>query len=184
MDLKRLNKTGIALLTAMFLLCGPLVPSLGAASLEYQVKAAFLYKFIKFIEWPAEKFSSEQEPLTIGVLGDSPILSSLEAFSGKEAGGRKLKIVSLSDANRLGGVHVVFISPSEKRPLQKILSSLKDKSILTVSESPDFGSLGGMLNFYIEKEKVRFEINPEAAQASGINISSKILRLAKIVHTQ
>jgi len=145
---------------------------------EYQVKAAFLYNFAKFVEWPPEAFASETAPIVIGVLGDSPFGTDLEKMiKGKTINGRELR-VRLVSMVELKQCQMVFICRSEKKRVNEAFSALKGKSTLTISEMERFTESGGMINFVMEGNKVRFEIKGDTARQAGLKISSKLLSLA------
>jgi hypothetical protein len=153
-----------------------------AAPSEYQVKAAFLYNFAKFVEWPSEAFASDSAPFVIGVLGQSPFGNDLEStIKGKQVKGRKLEIrmfASAADPD-LKTCHILFICNSPKQRLEALLKLLKGSTVLTVSETENFTRCGGMINFVMEGNKVRFEINDDAAQNARLTISSKLLNLRR-----
>lgn len=147
---------------------------------EYQVKAAFLYNFAKFIEWPAEVFSNGQ--LVVGLVGDDPFGGMIDqTISGKNINGRHLTIRRLKWGQNLRECHILFIAASERKRLPQILESLRGASILTVSELDKFCLQGGLISFVLEENKVRFEINLDVAEQAGLKISSKLLALAKSV---
>jgi hypothetical protein len=149
-------------------------------SLEYKVKAAFLYNFAKFIEWPAEDAGSVG-PLTIAVLGEDPFGSALaQLVQGNTIRNRALVLKHYTDAHGLEPCHILFISASEERHLSQILDRLRNAPVLTVSEVPRFTQMGGIIHFGLEQNKVRFEINLDAAQRAQLKISSKLLQSARI----
>ena len=148
---------------------------------EYQIKAAFLYNFVKFVEWPDDTFTDSSTPLTLCVLGEDPFGAALDSLKGKAVKGRKLAIKRFESDQELEGCHVLFISLPEKNHLAQIIETLKDSSILTVGEMEQFAELGGIINFTIERSKIRFIINVNAAEQAGLKISSKLLRLAKVI---
>jgi hypothetical protein len=146
-------------------------------SLEYKVKAAFLYNFAKFIEWPAE----DTGPLTIAVLGKDPFGSALEQLvRGNTVRNRALVLKHYADVQDLEACHILFISASEAQHLGRILEQLRSAPVLTVSELPLFMELGGIIHFSLEQNKVRFQINLDAAERARLKISSKLLQSAKI----
>lgn len=152
------------------------------APTEYQLKAAFLYNFIKFVQWPANTFATESAPITIGVLGENPFGNNLEAtVKGKSIDGHPLSIKYFSSAKdpAVKSCQVIFICQSERKRMGEILSALKGTRLLTVSETETFIDDGGMINFVMENNKVRFEINEVAIRHSGLCISSKLLNLRK-----
>lgn len=147
---------------------------------EYQIKAAFIYNFARFVEWPAEAFASTNSPMVIGVLGKNVFEDSLErTIDGKAIKGHPLQFKAFNSPEEATNCHVLFISTSEKNRLPKILARLQGTSILTVTENTDtFTANGGMINLVIVEDKVRFQINNDAAKKSGLIISSKLLSLA------
>lgn len=148
---------------------------------KQQVQAAFLFRFIDFIEWPPGAPRDAGPTLTIGIVGKNPFGAALSALSGKTTRGKTIVIKQITDFADLRNVYVLFISPSEKDRLTQILSQTRNLSILTVSEINGFPQRGGIINLTTENNKVRFEINPNAAQRARLRISSQLLKLAKIV---
>ena len=128
-----------------------------------------------------ERFSSNSDPITIGVVGGNPFGDSLErAVSGKVIRGRSLTVRYFSDARDLGPCQVLFVNSPDSAFMQAIHEKLKDKCVLTIGESEQFPWNGGIIRFYDDDNKVRFEINQKAAEQAQLKISSKLLRLAKI----
>lgn len=152
-----------------------------AAPLEYEVKAAFLYQFIKFVEWPPEAFFDYPATIVIGVLGDSPIAEALAAVEGKEAKGRTVVVKRFKGLDDLEFSHILFISPEAAGHLKEIRKKLSYASTLEVSEVEGFARGGGMVNFITVENRIRFEINVEPAERAGLKISSQLLKLARIV---
>jgi hypothetical protein len=149
---------------------------------EYQIKAAFLYNFAKFVEWPSGDFADATEPFRICVLGRDPFGQELrDITSEKTVNGHKLQIVPVADVQLARTCHILFIASSERAQLKKVLATLQGSSALTVGDSKGFVELGGMINFVLENERVRFEVNHRAAEQAGLKISSKLLTLAKSV---
>jgi hypothetical protein len=148
---------------------------------EYAVKAAFLYNFAKFVEWPDDGFANPASPLVLCVLGEDPFGDALRSLSGKTVNGRPLAIRHASTLGELERCHLLFVCSSEKSILPKILGETKDRSILTVGDMEGFARDGGIINMVKEENRVGIEINLEAARRSRLKISSKLLALAKIV---
>jgi hypothetical protein len=149
---------------------------------EYQVKAAFLYNFVKFIEWPSDAFNDGSNSFVIGVIGDDPFGGALDqSVSGKSVNGRQLSVRRLQWGQDLRACHILFISSSERNRLAQIFASLRGASVLTVSDMGQFIQQGGIINFILEASRVRFEINATAAGQARLKISSKLLSLAKTV---
>ncbi len=152
---------------------------------EYQVKAVFLYNFIKFITWPESVFPNFDTPVTIGVLGANPFGSFLDELIADEyIRNRKIEIHTSDNLSDLQDCNLIFISKSEHGRLDEILSGIGSQPIVTVGEIENFTRHGGIINFYLEGNKVRFEINNDSAQQRGIFISSQLLNLSKIVKTK
>ncbi len=153
---------------------------------EYEVKAAFLYNFAKFTEWPSRAFGGDDAPIVIGVLGKDPFGVTLDqTIRGKTVRGRRLEIVRFGHVeDDLKRCHILFIGPSETGRLEGIFESLEGSSVLTVGEGDGFCQRGGVINFVLRQNRVRFEISVDAAERSGLSISSKLLKLAKIVRVE
>jgi hypothetical protein len=149
---------------------------------EYRIKAAFLYNFAKFIEWPVQAFKSPSDPIVIGVLGKNPFGDALaEAVSGKTLGGRAFQVREVTDAQQAAACQIVFVSSSERKRLGPLFSRIGNASVLTVGETDNFASEGGIINFKIDAGIVRLQINVEAARKQQLRISAKLLSLAEIV---
>jgi hypothetical protein len=151
----------------------------------YQVKAAFLYNFIKFVDWPENAFPTPQSPYVIGVLGKDPFGTVLDdVLRGKSVNGRPVIVKRLETDEQTRICHIVFVCSSERRRWNEIRQILKNYPVLTVSETPGFAESGGIVNFFQEGNKVRFEINIDAARRAGLRIDSTVLNLAKIVRDE
>ena len=149
---------------------------------EYQVKAAFLYNFAKFVEWPREAFSSPKDPIRIYVIGQDPFGRALEdAVNGKSFDGREFVIRQISDIKQAARCHILFVSSSERKRCGAILAELRAGGVLTVGESDGFAEQGGMVNLKLESGKVQIQINLSAAEEARVRISSKLLSLAQII---
>jgi len=145
---------------------------------EYQVKAAFIFNFAKFVDWPSDAFG-DGGALVVGVVGDDPFGGALDQLNGNTANGRRLRIKRLRWDDNLRTCQILFISNSEGRHLGKIMESIRGTSVLTIGEMPQFNQSGGMIRFVIQNDKVRFEINAAAAGQARLRISSKLLALSK-----
>ena len=171
-----------AVLLVLLLAGGLNLPAQTAASKEYQIKAAFLFNFAQFIEWPATAFTNTDMPFRIGILGDDPFGTSLEdTVQGETIHNHKIIVQRSREIGDLKNCQLIFIDKSEKNRVADVLSELDSKPTVTVSEIDGFARNGGVINFYLEEKKVRFEINPVAAQNDGLKISSQLLSLGKIV---
>jgi hypothetical protein len=178
---------GVAVRMLCLILAAAVVTSInstraeGQGASEYDLKAAILYNFVKFVEWPAEAFSDDGAPIIVAVVGDDPFRGSLDSVVGKSANGRQVVIRRLNAGQDLRSCHVLFVSSSEKKRLAQIVASIDGASVLTVGEMEGFESNGGMIRLTMEDNKVRFEINTGTARRARLRISSKLLSLAKRV---
>lgn len=150
---------------------------------EYEIKAAYLYNFIRYIDWPADNFPSAGGHITLGIVGDNPFGPAIAPLNGKQIKGDTLEVKQIMNAKDMDQCQIIFICASEKSRLPEILGALKGSKTLTVSEINGFASQGGIINFISERNKVRFEINPDAARQTGLNVSSELLKLARLVHS-
>ena len=160
----------------------------GQVAQEYDLKAAFLCKFALFVKWPTNAFPDAKTPITIGVLGSDPFGKRLdEAVRNESVQERRLVIESYSSVESIINLadeknkicHILFVSQSESGKLGRIFAGLKGRHILTVGESDRFCQDGGIIQFVIVENKVRFMINPDAAKAAKIQISATLLDLAE-----
>jgi len=150
---------------------------------EYQIKAAFVYNFAKFVKWPPQTFANPDSPIVIGVLGENVFGGELEhTLRNKTFNNHPFQFKEFHSMTEATNCQVLFISPSEQKRLPQILSGLHGTGVLTVSEMDHFIEAGGMINFVIEENKVHFQINNDAAEKAGLTISSKLLSLATHSH--
>ena len=146
---------------------------------EYQIKAAFIFNFAKFVEWPSTALPKANSPMIIGVLGDNPFRDNLEkTIKNRSVEDHPLVIKRFASAAEATNSHILFISSSEKGQLVEVIKTLEGSTVLTVGEMDEFNEKGGMINFVMEGTKIRFRINNEAATRAGLKISSKLLSLA------
>ncbi len=147
---------------------------------EYRIKAAFLFNFAKFVEWPASAFAQSDTPITIGILGEDPFGTSLdETVRGERVRDRKLAVLRSQKAEDLKDCQLVFVSKSESAHLHDILAVLRSSPTLTVSDVDGFCQLGGVMQFYLDANKVRFRINQAIAQGLGLKLSAQLLSVGK-----
>ena len=152
---------------------------------EYQIKAAFLYNFAKFVEWPPENNVGAGDPMTICIVGEDPFGNILDEFTkGRTIKDRRVLITRLKPGQDLKGCQIAFISSVARNQLKSIFQNAVRAHVLTVGESEGFSARGGVIGFIREENKVHFEINLDAAQRANLKISSKLLSLAKIVKEQ
>jgi hypothetical protein len=146
------------------------------------VKTAFLFHFAQFVDWPTEAFVDESSPLVYCTVGEDPFRGALDArLNGKTIGARRLRVQHFKETSEIQGCQVLFLGAMEKKRLAETLTTLKGAPVLTVGESDHFAQDGGMIGFCLEDNKVRFEINLNAATQANLKISARLLTLAKTV---
>jgi hypothetical protein len=146
------------------------------ADVEARIKAAFIYNFARFIEWPP---GSAQGPLRIGIQGHGDLVSPLEeVIRGKTANGRSLEVTHVGTAGEAGHCEILLIERSEASRVREIVQTLAGKPVLTVCDDANCLRDGAMIAFRIVDDSVRFQINEEAAEHSGLKISSQLLKVA------
>lgn len=150
---------------------------------ELEVKAAYLVNFAKFAEWPSAAFPDAGSPIIVGVLGRDPFGEILDrVLAGQKAGSRPFKLRRGKRIADMEGCHLLFIAEADRDRVGDALSELRGRNILTVSDSENFASLGGVIGFYVDQKRIRFEVNPQALEKQGLKLSSKLLKLARIVN--
>jgi len=172
---------------AIFIIAALFATELHAESIsfkEHKIKAAFIYNFAKFIEWPAESFAKDQNTLTLCIIGKDLFGDATKTVEGKTIKEKKLLVKRIKGIEDIGECHILFISESEGKNLSPILEKIKYKHILSIADMEGFAHRGGIINFITTDNKVQFEINIDAAQQSGLKVSSKLLKLAKIIKGQ
>ena len=171
------------LVLPVLLLLGRLdAPAQTGISKEYQVKAAFLFNFAQFVDWPPDAFTNADAPLCIGVLGNDPFGNFLDTtVSGEKVAGHPLIVRRFQQASEIQDCQVLFVSRSEAGQMKQIFTGLKGRRILTIGEADGFCKDGGIIRFVTEQNKIHFRICPETAKDVGLTMSSKLLRLAEIV---
>lgn len=187
---------------ALALFVTPVVPKAKADSItnhEYEIKAAFLYNFIKFVDWPPKKVADSNDTITIGIIGEDPFGNAVDIIRGEQVKGRKLVVRRFKrfekskksngkdkpsvhkEIKAIRKCHLLFICPSEKKNVREIMKALKGSHVLTVGDMNGFLESGGVINLIAEDKKICFEINISAAKRAGLEIRSQLLRLAKRV---
>jgi hypothetical protein len=148
----------------------------------YQVEAAYIYNFGKFVKWPANAAANQGSSFTICVLGDDPFDSILQStIAGQSLGGRPVNIRRIPKPQNASGCHILFINASEENHLPAILSAIDEAAVLTVSDMPDFSKRGGMIQFVLQDGRVRFAINRGSAEGNGLVLGSDLLKVATSV---
>ena len=175
----RVRTTPTLCLSLILLLAAGGVRAQDSQPSEYQIKAAFLFNFAKFVEWPLEAFAEPTSPFIIGILGENPFGDDFErTIRAKTVNNRPFTIKEIRSLPEARTCHILFINSSEKKRLSEIFESLRGVSVLTVGETERFVDTGGIINFVKESDKIRLQINDDAAKSAGLKISSKLLSLA------
>lgn len=171
----------LALVITGIIVCVPCLNAQKSGPTENEVKSAYLYNFGKFVEWPA-KAAIVGEFFTICALGDEAFGSTLETtIAGESINGRKVLVRHVAKPQDAASCRILFISSSQQSRLKEILAELDNTSVLTVSDMPEFTRRGGMIQFVVEGNRVRFEVNLTATQHPGLTLSSELLKVATSV---
>lgn len=152
------------------------------ATSEYQLKAVFLFNFAQFVEWPSSAFETPESPLSMCVLGSDPFGQELESvMQGEAINGRSIEVRRHLSAEEARDCHVLFVNQSSSEELRNTLEQLRGEPVLTVGETTNFTRAGGVIRFFMEGSRVRLEVNPQAADAAQLRLSSKLLRSSQIL---
>jgi hypothetical protein len=175
-------RAALAVATACLILAHSPITVSQTGGTEHQVKAAFLYNFAKFVDWPPQAFSGGgSSAFTICVIGD-PFEGALDKIiRGEVLDGRPLMIRHLASGEDLRGCQIIYVGPAEARGTTQIINAVADAPILTVGETDDFINDGGIIRFVRTGDRIHFQINPDAAERASLKISARLLRLADIV---
>ncbi len=181
-DLTLISRTIVVIVFCALSAGAPKAYAQTSFSREYQIKAAFIYNFTKFVEWPADRFADENTPLILCVIGKDPFGAILEnSFVGKTIKGRAIIINRNIGIDNLEICHVLFVSSSEQERVPQIVAALSGASVLTIADMNRFANQGGSINLVRRRNKIRFEINPDAANRAQLKLSPELLELATIV---
>jgi hypothetical protein len=151
----------------------------GGDDVERQVKAAYLFKFGGYVEWPDRAFATADGPIRIGVVASPTLADELaQTVAGRAINGRQISVQKLKPGDSLAGIHILFVGHTSNDKLAEILASVKGQPVLTVTESEQGLAQGGVINFVIVGGKLRFEISSKAAQQGSLNISARLLSAA------
>lgn len=168
----------------MMLLMGapnPCAAQSDAQATEYQVKAAYLYKFIGYVEWPSWAQAGSDAPLTIGVIGADGLADELQqVVAGRSIDGHPISVRKLGQGDPVAGLHMLFIGRAA-RDIAGVLAAARQSGVLTVTESDDAFALGSVINFVVVQDKIRFDIALQSAEHAHLRISSRLLAVARKV---
>ncbi len=152
---------------------------------EYAVKAAFVFNFAKFIQWPKTSFSDNNSPYQLCFIGGNAVAQQFKKFNGARDGTRTIDVHHLLSPQQCKKCNIIFISrDTSPLMLKKIISKVSGKPVLTIGETKKFTELGGVINFFLKNNRLHFEINTNAAEKQGLKMSSRLLDLAVIVDGQ
>lgn len=157
----------------------PLRPTAGERPPDSDVKAALVFNFLKFVEW-----SGPAEPIEVCVIGETRVVDALSALAGRSIAGRTVTVRRAEADDELGSCRVAFLAPSEDVRVETLSMELARARVLVIGDGPAFAARGAHLNFYVVDDRVRFEANVSAMRRDGIAVSSKLLRLARIVEAR
>lgn len=185
-SLRRASVMALTLaLASAVLICTEPTAAQADTPLEYQIKATFVHNFAKFIDWPQEAFAKPDSPIVVGIIGANPFGSTLDQLSASETiQGRRVVVSRLKWDEDLRLCQMIFVSRTEQKHLQAILSNVNGTSTVTISEIGGFASSGGMIEFVFDERRIRFDINPDAVSRARLTMSSKLISLAHSVTKQ
>jgi len=150
------------------------------AASEYQLKAVFLYNFTQFVNWPSSAFDSYNDDFVIGIIGEDPFGEYLdEVVGGEKIGMHPIVVRRFKSIRDISKCHMLFIRSGDPDWMERVLSAVAERNVLTISDDPDFNRLGGMIRFFPENNKLRLEINLKSARAAQLGISSKLLSVSQ-----
>jgi len=161
------------------------VPAQGqalAAASERSVKAAFVYKFLGYVEWPDNAFASGDAPIVVGVIGADDVAAELaDIVRGRSVNNRPVEVRRLHAGDPVIGVNVLFVGAAEHARLPQIMRAAAARNVLTITEVDDGLDLGTVINFVLVDGRVRFEVSLDAAERAGVRLSSRLLSVAHLV---
>ena len=168
------------MLLLLLMLFAQVTDAQSTATKEYRVKAVFLFNFSQFVEWPATAFTGPSAPFVIGILGDDPFGTYLdETVANEKVNGHPLVVQRYRDVRDVKNCQILFISFADAEKTRENLLAVNNH-ILTVSDRDNFVRMGGMIRLFTENNKIRLQINPDAARSAELSISSKLLRVSDI----
>jgi hypothetical protein len=178
-------QNGIVPLLVIFLLLSRGNCSVPQTLSEYQIKAGYLFNFTRFVEWPEKAFATTTSPIMICIVGNTPLTNTLsDTVVGKVVNGRAVSIKPVKATDELRGCNLVFVSAAQVGGIERILRRAKDMSVLSVGEAPNFAQSGGMINFFVQDNKVKLELNLDAAARANLKISAKLIAVSRLVSTR
>lgn len=156
-----------------------------AADVEYDVKAALLYKAIKFVHWPDSAFAHPSAPVNVCILGDDPFGQAMDPISGLPLHGRAIQVIRFAALDEdVTDCQVLFIAGSESDRLTPIFAAVGNEPVLTIAEIDQFAQLGGAMNFSARYNRIRFEVNADMVRRAGLEMNAQFMRMVTIVKSK
>jgi hypothetical protein len=169
-------------LISFFLFFCFLLPVFSIKVDEQLLKVVFFERFTRFIEWPASKIQDSSKPFIIGTIGSGDLISLLnQVYKNKTIKNKAVQIKQVTDLSDIDECHIIFLSELEKDKLLEILSYIRNKPILSISDADGYGEYGVIINFYDDKQKVSYEINQSAFSGTGLSLSYLLLQNGKVI---
>ncbi|MBI3283446.1 MAG: YfiR family protein [Burkholderiales bacterium] len=156
----------------------------GGDDIEYRVKAAYLYKFAAYIEWPPATFTNANSPIVVGILGADDAVAALAGSAAPLINNRALEVRALKPGEPLSGVHILFIGRQENGRLKRLLESVQAEAVLTVTEFPGALGIGSIINFVPVDDRIRFEVSLPQAEHNRLKISARLLSVAQKIESR
>ncbi len=157
------------------------VPGETISGAEYPVKLGFIYHFIRFTQWPPETFETPESPITFCVAATHPEAATLFSLQGRKVKGRRIDVQRYAGEADATACQVLFIASGDQAFVQPILDGIQGRQVLSIGEVREFTRMGGVINFFVEQDQLRFEVNLDAAESAGLKFSSQLLMSADIV---
>ena len=184
---RRFTTKPVLFCTRRLLFCALLVGARAAAQAptgESQVKAMFVYNFLKFVEWPVDASAGAKDPFVVLIIGEGPTADATESFlESRMIGDRPVVVRRTQSDPSFTGVRAVFVVERDGKKLHHILDAATAAGVLTIGEGEGFATLGGVIGLLVENRKVRFDVDTTAAQSAGLRVSSKLLALTRNVRS-
>jgi len=177
---RKIGRLAVVIAWCLVMLCPQYARTETLSGLEYQVKAGFIYNFAKFVEWPPTAFENS-DTFFLCFASDNPFSDALYDLNDKIVSGRKIKVRKYEDVDDTEMCNIFFFGTTDREFIQQKLIEAENRSILTVGETEGFAQMGGIINFFMEQNRLRFEVNVDAARKAGLKLSSQILMSAEIV---
>ena len=168
-------------LMALGLAAAPLGAQPPSRARAEDVKAAFVYNFARFVEWPPAAAARQPGTVVLAVLGGGPLATAVHQLDGKMLGERRLKVLPVASPAQAREAHMLLVTAGAGVPVADVARAVEGHGVLVVGDEQGFAEQGGMINFVVRDSKVRFEVNVHEAQSEQLRLSSQLLKLATLV---